>query len=81
MVLEDNRDNNNNRKNGRNAWMSQSDIQLGQQDYYCQLVVLVNSCNRGEWPYRLVFNYKAKPEFFYIISTLFIDTALQRRKL
>ena len=61
--------------------MSQSDIQLGQQDYYCQLVVLVNSYNRGEWPYRLVFNYKAKPEFFYIISTLFIDTALQRRKL
>ena len=29
-------------------FMSQSDIQLGQQDYYCQLVVLVNSCNREE---------------------------------
>ena len=29
-------------------FMSQGDIQLGQQDYCCQLVVLVNSCNREE---------------------------------
>ena len=42
LFLEDNRDNRNNKKNGRNCGMSQGDIQLGQQDYCCQLVFLVN---------------------------------------
>ena len=36
--LDDNKDNMNNRKNGRNCGMSRSDIQQRQQDYCCQLV-------------------------------------------
>ena len=37
FFLDDNKDNMNNRKNGRNCGMSRSDIQLGQQDYCWQL--------------------------------------------
>ena len=33
--FNDNRDNGNNKKNGRNCGMSRGDIQLGQQDYLC----------------------------------------------
>ena len=42
VFSDDNRDNMNNSANGRNGRMSRGDMQLGQQDYCCQLVSLFN---------------------------------------
>ena len=50
-IFKDNRDNKNNRKNGRNCGMSRGDIQQRQQDY-CDILSFANNqicyCQHGD---------------------------------